>query len=180
MHSSTKPTSNPFFLYKLQALRFIISYLSTICIISANCLLKLFIFGIFFRSYHLNPTTKLVYPVTLSELDQLDLVNQDIVPSGLYKNHFFDYKDTHIKIECIRMMFQRILNHYVVFVVHEGGILQMSQLWIQKSEQELVQGSHIKYIYRNRKIILKIGNPNNSLKITMKAHSDFSVIENKY
>ena len=58
MHSSTKPTSNPFFLYKLQALRFTISYLSTICIISANCLLQLFIFGIFFRSYHLNPTTK--------------------------------------------------------------------------------------------------------------------------
>ena len=62
-----------------------------------NCLLKLFIFGIFFRSYHLNPTTKSVYPLTLSELDQLDLVNQDIVPSGLYKNHFFDYKGTHIK-----------------------------------------------------------------------------------
>ena len=97
MHSRTKPTSNPFFLYKLQALRFTISYLSTICTISVNCLLKLFIFGIFFRSYHLNPTTKLVYPVTLSELDQLDLVNQDIVPSSLYKNHFFEYKDRHIK-----------------------------------------------------------------------------------
>ena len=78
------------------------------------------------------------------------------------------------------MMFQRILNHYVVSMVYKGGILQMSQLWIQTSEQELVQGSHIKYIYRNRKIILKIGNPNNSLKIIMKACSDFSVIENKY
>ena len=97
MHSSTKQTSNPFFLYKLQALRFTISYLSTICIISVNCLLKIFIFGIFFRSYNLNPTTKSVYPVTLSEVDKLDLVNQDIVPYGLYKNHFFDYKDSHIK-----------------------------------------------------------------------------------
>ena len=77
-------------------------------------------------------------------------------------------------------MFQRILNHYIVSMVHEGGILQMNQLWIQTSEQELFQGSHIRYIYRNRKIILKIGNPNNSLKIIMKVHSDFSVIENKY
>ena len=29
----------------------------------------------------------------------MDLVNQDIVHSGVYKNHFFDYKDTHIKYQ---------------------------------------------------------------------------------
>ena len=49
MHSSTKPTSNPFFLYKLQALRFTISYLSTICIISVNCLFKIIYFWYFFQ-----------------------------------------------------------------------------------------------------------------------------------
>ena len=43
------------------------------------------------------PLPNWVYPITLSECDQVDLVNQDIVHSGVYKNHFFDYKDTHIK-----------------------------------------------------------------------------------
>ena len=51
------------------------------------------------RSYHLNPMTKVVYPVTLNKCDKLHLINQDIVQSGVYKNHFFDYKDMHIKYQ---------------------------------------------------------------------------------
>ena len=68
-------------------------YLNTFC---SDDFTLIFVF-FNYRSYHLNPTTKSVYPVTLNRSDKHELNQQDIVQLGLYKNHFFDYKDTHIK-----------------------------------------------------------------------------------
>ena len=53
---------------------------------------------VYFRSYHFTPSTKGVYPVHLNELDKKDFQQNNLQATGLYKNHFFDYKDSHMKV----------------------------------------------------------------------------------
>ena len=53
---------------------------------------------VYLRSYHFTPSTKGVYPVHLNELDKKDFQQNNLQPTGLYKNHFFDYKDSHTKV----------------------------------------------------------------------------------
>ena len=47
------------------------------------------------------PSSRGVYPVQLTDKDKRDLQAQDNRHEGLFKNHFFDYKDTKVK-SCIR------------------------------------------------------------------------------
>ena len=50
---------------------------------------------IFYRNYHLQPSTKGVYPVQLMDEDYVDFHRQTFMQNGIYRNHFFDYEDTH-------------------------------------------------------------------------------------
>ena len=52
---------------------------------------------LFYRNYHLQPSTKGVYPVQLTDENYVDFHWQTFVQNGIYKNHFFDYEDTHAK-----------------------------------------------------------------------------------
>ena len=47
--------------------------------------------------YHLAPSSRGVYPVQLTDEDKTDLQVQANRDEGLFKNHFFDYKDTRVK-----------------------------------------------------------------------------------
>ena len=50
-----------------------------------------------YRNRHLRPTTEGVYPVQLTDKDYVDFHRQNFMQNGIYKNHFFDYEDTHAK-----------------------------------------------------------------------------------
>ena len=50
-----------------------------------------------YRSYHLTPTTKGVYPVQLTDADYVDFHRQNFMQNGMFRNHFFDYEDKHAK-----------------------------------------------------------------------------------
>ena len=50
-----------------------------------------------YRSYHLRPSTKGVYPVQLTDADYVDFHGQNFMQHGIYRNHFFDYEDKHAK-----------------------------------------------------------------------------------
>ena len=52
---------------------------------------------LFYRNYYLWPSTKGVYPVQLTDEDYLDFHWQTFMQNRIYKNHFFDYEDTHAK-----------------------------------------------------------------------------------
>ena len=49
----------------------------------------------FYRNYYLQPSTKGVYPVQLTDEDFVDFHQQTFMQNGIYKNHFFNYEDTH-------------------------------------------------------------------------------------
>ena len=56
----------------------------------------------YFRTYHLAPSSRGVYPVLLTDEDKTDLQGQDNRDEGLFKNlFFFYYQDTRVK-SCIR------------------------------------------------------------------------------
>ena len=38
-----------------------------------------------------------VYPVQLTDEDYVDFHHQNFMQNGIYKNHFFNYEDTHAK-----------------------------------------------------------------------------------
>ena len=52
---------------------------------------------IFYRSYHLRPSTKGVYPVQLMDEDYVDFHRQMFMQNSIYRNHFFNYEDTQAK-----------------------------------------------------------------------------------
>ena len=51
----------------------------------------------FYRNHYLQPSTKGVYPVQLTDEDFVDFHQQTFMQNGIYKNHFFNYEDTHTK-----------------------------------------------------------------------------------
>ena len=52
---------------------------------------------LFYRNYHLQPSTKGVYPIQLMDKDYVDFHRQTFMQNGIYKNHFFNYEDTRAK-----------------------------------------------------------------------------------
>ena len=50
-----------------------------------------------YRNYHLWPSTKGVYPGQLMDEDYVDFHWKTFMQNRIYKNHFFDYEDTHAK-----------------------------------------------------------------------------------
>ena len=57
---------------------------------------------LFYRIYYFQPSTKGVYPVQLMDKDYVDFHWQTFMQNGIYKNHFFNYEDTHPKYRTLR------------------------------------------------------------------------------